>query len=186
MFSRIKIFFLIFICICIFSSVCYTENSYYSVAAIDALGGWRKDKIDDKDVILTDKADTKGYIELEVPEDGFYQLYVSLYHSWRKYCPFLYFEVIDSKGKFYSSYIFSEPRWYLERGRGRWEFRSPTACPFLYLAKGKLKIKFWPESKKSCWDQKEAPMEGEVAIDKFVLIRVDKEKMIHKNIRIEK
>ena len=183
MFKRIKIKFLafVFICTCVICLVLHAEQSFYSFPATDAKGSWQIGKIGDKNVILTEKANEKGYITIDVPKDGYYQLYISLYHSWRKYCPFLYIDVVDSKGKHYSNYTFSEPRWYLEAGKGRWEFRSPSAFPFWHLHEGKLKMEFWLVSKNSPWVLRRASVEGEVAIGKFVLIPIEKNKMIQMN-----
>lgn len=161
-----------------FSLAAAMEQSF---STVDATGSWQKGQIGNKYVILTDMANSVEHIDIHVPEDGFYQLYISLHHNWKKYCPFLYIEAVDSKRKKYCGYIFSEPRWYMKSKAGRWEMRSPSAGPFWYLHKGRLKLKFWLESKSSPWERKDSPMEAQVAIHNFILLRINKSKMEQEN-----
>ncbi|MFH2136960.1 MAG: hypothetical protein ABII88_00440 [Candidatus Omnitrophota bacterium] len=158
------------------------EPQSYSFAAIKANGAWDKAKIDDREAIITDKAKANAYIKIEVPQDGIYQLYIGLYHNWRKFCPYLYVEAVDSNRKKFSGYVYSEPRWYMEKGQGRWEFRSPSATPFWRLTKGEMKIKFWLVAMNSCWEHKEVEVEDLVAVDEFVLIPFNENTRIQYNI----
>ncbi|MCP4649211.1 MAG: hypothetical protein GY853_03900 [PVC group bacterium] len=167
---RKNIIFLILICV--FANIVFADQDYYSFSAISAKG-WEREVIDSKEVITVDSSLETGYIDLDVPQDGNYQLYISLFHEWREYTPFIYFEVVDCKKKRYSGYLFSEPRWYFLPGEGRWEIRASSADPFWFLHKGKLKVKFWVGARNSCWDNKETGIEGKVAIDRFMLIPVN-------------
>ncbi|MBU4478025.1 MAG: hypothetical protein KKH34_02910 [Candidatus Omnitrophica bacterium] len=162
----------------------FAGQSYYVYSAQDTCGAWQKGKIGEKETIFTDRADVYEYMELEVPESGYYQVYLSLYHNWRKCCPFLYCKLIDSKGKSYLNYVFSEPRWYLEEGQGRWEYRCLSAEPYWYLHKGNVKIKFWVQAKKSCWEREDVLMPSSLAVGEFVLIPVDTEEKVHVNLTL--
>ena len=135
----------------------------------------------EKEVIATDKAEAKQTIEIDIPEDGCYQLYVRLYHEWRECCPFVYIKIVDSKYKSYSNCLFSETRWYMPQDQGRWEYRSPSAEPFWSLHKGRAKISFFVKAVNSCWENKTVSMEGRLFIDEFILVRVDTHNMIQVN-----
>ena len=156
----------------------YAEKLTYEFSTAQAKGDWESVVIDSKQAIMTDQADSVAKIEINIPEEGLYQLCVSLYHQWQKDCPFIYFQVVDARGKRYSGYIFSERRWYLVPGQGRWEERCLSQNSFWKLSKGTAKIKFWPKANNSCWEQKEIEMNRYIYIDKFILYKVDKEKMI--------
>ena len=151
----------------------------------DAQGSWEHEQLDKREVISTDQAKNAATVLIDVPNDGNYQLLVSLYHNWREYCPFLYFKAKDSQGFIFSDYIFSESRFYMPIGKGRWEYRSPSASPYWYLHKGRAKIKFWVESKNDCWEGRDMPMEAKVYIDKFLLILLDEEQMMHPSVQDE-
>ena len=138
-----KTFFILFIIyfLCLSSGFC--EDGQFSVfPANDSAGKWEKVMFGEKEVIATDKAEAKQTIEIDIPEDGCYQLYVRLYHEWRECCPFVYIKIVDSKYKSYSNCLFSETRWYMPQDQGRWEYRSPSAEPFWSLHKGRAKISF--------------------------------------------
>ncbi|MFH2145770.1 MAG: hypothetical protein ABII75_07065 [Candidatus Omnitrophota bacterium] len=184
MIKKLKIIFTGIIFIYLFPFLCYAEQEYYSFPAASAQGEWQISEVEDTKVLLTNKADVKGYLDMEVPREGCYQLYVNLYHEWKKSCPFLYIEALDSKGKYHSGYLFSEPRWYLKEDGGRWEMRSPSAIPYWRLPRGQLKIKFWIEAKSSCWEQKKTDMEEEVILKNFIIIPIDEKSMLQKNIDI--
>ena len=147
---------------------------------LNAQGEWVHGQLEGRDVISTDEEKNVATVYIDIPQSGHYQFMVSLYHRWVKYCPFLYFKVIDSKGSSFSDYTFSEARFYLNPGQGRWEYRSPSASPFWYLSQGRAKIKFWIEAKNDCWEQKTVSMEENIFIDKFILIEVDMGKMVQK------
>ncbi len=157
----------------------FAGQPYYDYSVNKAWGEWQKGRAGEKETIFTDKADVYEYMELEVPHSGYYQVYLSLYHNWREYCPFLYCKLIDCKGKTYLNYVFSEPRWYLPAGQGRWEYRCLNAEPYWYLHKGKLKISLWAQAKKSCWEVEDVSMPSSLAIGGFVLIPVDTKKRTH-------
>jgi len=168
-----------------FSADVKAQEMMYSFDIKDAQGSWEHAKLDARDVISTIKAKNIATVYIYVPKSGNYQLMVSLYHRWRKYCPFLYFKVKDSRGRFFSDYIFSENRFYMPAGKGRWEYRSPSASPYWYLNEGLAKVKFWVEAKNNCWEGKDVPMEGKIFIDKFVLISVDMKGMVQLSIKDE-
>ena len=174
---------LIVICIISVSFAVQAQEMIYSFDMGDAQGRWMHTQLEGRDVISTDKQDNIATVFIDVPEAGHYQLMVSLYHRWRKYCPFLYFEITDSKGRRFSDYTFSESRGYLKPGVGRWEYRSPSASPFWYLALGKAKVKFWVEAKNDCWKGEDVPMEGKIFIEKLVLIPIDLESMTQLSIK---
>ena len=166
-----------------FISKVYAEPVYYSFGVNKVQGeAWEKGIIDTRQVIKSDQIGEAGEVELLVPEDGYYQLYIHLYHEWEKYCPYLFFNAIDSKSHREQGYIYSEYRWYLSPGQGRWEFRAPSAAPLWYFHKGLIQLKFWLESKDTCWNQVDVPAEAFVAIDQFILIPVvgkDKKSSYH-------
>jgi len=159
------------------------QNATYHFDLNGAQGQWEHVQLDGRDVICTDTKNKTASLNIDIPEAGCYQLMVSLYHEWRKYCPFLYFKVTDSKGSSFSDYTFSEQRFYLEPGKGRWEYRCPSASPFWYLAKGEAKVKFWVEAKNDCWEGKDVPMEGKIFVEKLVLILVDIKAMTQPSIK---
>lgn len=173
---------LIIICIISVSFDAKAQEMPYSFDLKDAQGGWTHAQIEGRDVILTDKAQNIATVYIDIPRSGYYQFMVSLYHRWRKYCPFLYFKIIDSRGSSFLDYTFSETRLYLKPGQGRWEYRSPSASPFWYLHKGRAKIKFWAEAKNDCWEGKDTFMEAALFIEKIVLLPVNKKLMKQSNI----
>ena len=170
--KKIKI--VILALIFVFIPKVYSEPLYYSwgVDTVEA-ENWKNDVIDGREVIKTDQIEKFAEVRIAVPETGDYQLYIHLYHQWQNHCPYLFFEAVDSYDQNYKSYIFSEHRWYLKPGQGRWEFRTPSATPFWHLNKGELKLKFWLEAKDNCWQQNDVEVESFVAIDKFILIPVN-------------
>ncbi|MFH1460416.1 MAG: hypothetical protein ABIG64_08650 [Candidatus Omnitrophota bacterium] len=156
-----------------FNRYLYAENLFYPFDARDITGKWQESVIEQDEVIKTASLKTKGKIQLNIPEDGFYQLCIELYHNWHKFCPFIYFNTRDSQGKTFSDFLFSEKRWYLPENSGRWEMRALSANPFWFLHKGELNIEFWLESKQSCWDKQDKEIEGEFYIKRFILVKVD-------------
>jgi len=174
----------------VISAICFSvnaiaEENIYSFDLEDTQGSWIRSQLDTRDVISTDKAENIATVYINVPQNGYYQFMVSLYHRWRESCPFLYFKIIDSKGTRFSDYTFSENRLYLKPGIGRWEYRCPSASPFWYLHAGEAKVKFWADAKNNCWEGRTVPMEGEIFVEKFVLITVDMEKMTQTSIKDE-
>lgn len=161
------------------------QEMLYSFDMKSAQGRWVHAQLDGRDVISTDKEKNKSTVYINIPQSGYYQFMVSIYHRWREFCPFLYFKIIDSKGNSFSDYTFSEARFYLKPGEGRWEYRSPSASPFWHLNEGRAKIKFWVDAKNDCWEGKDVPMEGEIFIEKFVLIPVDMKRMMQPSIKDE-
>ncbi|MFH1061646.1 MAG: hypothetical protein V1747_02010 [Candidatus Omnitrophota bacterium] len=181
MFKRIIKFGFIVLFIFAAADLVYAAEQPLTFLIKNSTGDWEKVLLDDRQAIATDKSNAVQTLNIDIPEDGYYQLYISLYHQWRKYCPFIYIKLTDAQGKHYYNYVFSEQRWYLPHGQGRWEYRSPSAEPFWKLRKGKAKIRFWADSKNSCWEQKTMKMEGKIFIDKFILIEVDTRKMLQQN-----
>ncbi len=171
-------------------TVCFSldakaQEKLYSFDMKDVQGSWMHAQLEGRNVISTDKEKNIATVYINIPKSGYYQFMVSLYHRWRKYRPFLYFKVIDSKGCIFSDYVFSEQRLYLKPGGGRWEYRSPSASPFWYLHAGRAKVKFWADAKNDCWEGKDVAMEGKIFVEKFVLIPVDMKQMRQPSIKDE-
>ncbi len=134
--------------------------------------GWEHSFINGTAVAMGDSASEVGKVSLEVPADGAYQLFVRLYHDWRNNIPFVYFIGKSSMtGRIYGGSFFSETRWYLPPGIGRWEYRS-FGPEFWDLKKGPLEIEFWLESVTDCWTQKTGQIEGKLALAEFRLVPV--------------
>jgi hypothetical protein len=147
----------------------------------DSVGKWEKVDIDGQPAIAADEKHIEQHISIDIPENGDYKIYLNIFHSWQKYCPFIYFEVVDSKGKKFDGHVFSEHRWYLEKGRGRWEYRSLSPKPFLSLHKGKAKITVWLDARQECWVKKPVPIQGKLYIKELILLEVGKNPINHKN-----
>lgn len=141
-------------------------------SALKSRGSWKKRLICNRKSIITNKKEARAYLEFDIQTDGYYQLYVSIYHNWKKYWPYLYVKAVDCKGYEYTGFLFSEPRWYLNYNIGRWSMHTVNTNPFWYLHKGKLILEYHAESMISNWRQDEAPMEDIIAIDKFFFIPI--------------
>ena len=99
----------------------------------------------------------KNYcLNLDIPWEGNYQLYINIYNDWKKYTPHLAIDLSDSKENRYTTEIIPERIWYhLGRGQeGRWMIYSPSAVPFWHLDKGPCKLKLTLSAIKSCWKKK--------------------------------
>ncbi|MBI4846214.1 MAG: hypothetical protein HY810_07065 [Candidatus Omnitrophica bacterium] len=176
MLSKLKYISLVFIAGLVFNNcIVYAQETNFRFPANVATGSWQVSEIEGKEVITTAESDAFEQINIMVPKEGNYQLYVSLYHRWIEFAPFLYARIVDSKGKVHHSYVFSEPRWYLEKGQGRWEYRCFSAEPYWHLPKGRLKIKFWVKAKRSSWKQDDVPMPADISIGDFVLVPVNEQ-----------
>jgi len=141
--------------------------------AFEAQGEWQKGIVLDRKVIFTNKNRAASKIMFEVPQEGDYQLYVYVYHNWRKYSPFIFFEAKDAKGAVHKGYMFLEHCWYLgSEDKGRWLIHSPSAEPFWHLSRGRLFLRFWVQGMSSMWSDREVEMEDIVAIENFFLAPV--------------
>ncbi|MBU1044849.1 MAG: hypothetical protein KJ915_10690 [Candidatus Omnitrophica bacterium] len=154
------------------------EQDSYNFPVENCSGNWDKQTIEGKKVISTNVSGKIAQIDLIVPEDGYYQLYISLYHCWQEFTPFVFFKAKDIKGKRFEANVFSEPRWYLDPGQGRWEYRCISGNPYWQLSKGILSVKFWIGSRLSCWeDDNQTSVESFIAIDCFILKKINQETM---------
>jgi hypothetical protein len=136
-------------------------------------GEWSKGVVSYRDAVFTHKEKVSSEAEVYIPAQGKYQLIAYIHHNWRKSCPCVYVEAIDSAGKAYKGYYAMEHIWYLNsRAQGRWFFVSLSNPPYWELPKGVLRIKFWAQAKDNAWVDRTVPMENRISIAHFFLLPV--------------
>lgn len=169
----IRSLFIIYLCFGFLLGLGLCAESDFCINASDSAGGWQKGIVTQRKVSFTDKAKIKSKAEIYVPRKGNYQLVAYVHHNWRKNCPCIYVEAIDSAGMTHAGYHKIENAWYLgPQDQGRWFFISLSDNPYWGLSEGTLRLTFWAEARDSAWGDIPVPMEDKVSIAQFFLIPV--------------
>lgn len=169
----IKSLFIVYWCLGFLLGIGLSAESSLCINASNSIGKWQKGTVTQREVVFTDKAKISSETEIYVASKGKYQLIAYVHHNWRKSCPCIYIEAIDSTGKVHRGYHKIENIWYLGSGdKGRWFFVSLSDNPYWDLPEGILSLKFWAGAKDSTWGNLSVPMEDKVSIGQFFLIPV--------------
>jgi len=164
---------IIYLCFGFLSGIGLCAEPDFCINASDSSGGWQKGMVTQRKVAFTDKAKIKSKAQIYVPNKGNYQLVAYVYHNWRKNCPCIYVEAIDSAGMSHAGYHKIENAWYLgPQDQGRWFFISLSDNPYWDLPEGIMGLTFWAEARDSAWGYISVPMENKVSIAQFFLIPV--------------
>jgi len=169
----IKSLFVVYLCLGFLLGIGLSAESNLFINASNSVGEWKKGTVTQREVAFTDKPDIKSETEIYVACKGKYQLIAYVHHNWRKSCPCIYVEAIDSTGKVHRGYHKIENIWYLgPKDKGRWFFVSLSNNPYWDLPEGILRLRFWAEAKDSTWGNLSVPMEDKVSIEQFFLVPV--------------
>jgi len=161
-----------FLCFLLIVSAGFCAESYLVKQAVEARGDWKKGVLLGREVLMTGQNNATAEITLDVPEDGDYYIYATVFQNWRKYTPFIYIEARDAQGNKHSDYTFFEHCWYLDKDEpGRWLTHSFNASPW-HLPKGRVSLIFSACGKKSVWGSQDIKMENILAVKEFILVRM--------------
>ncbi len=158
--KSVKIFF--FLWVFTFSGAAYgsAQRFYYDYRNIG--GDWRTSIISNRIVLVADQSGQKGYVDIVIPENGYYAVYMYMMHRWNDRWPVIETRTIQNNQRVNKGYLFTEPGSYSHQGRGRWLVKSIDDGAASFFHKGEARIEFELQSRERIRKKQKATIEGEV------------------------
>lgn len=144
------------------------QKLYYDYR--DAGGDWETQEIGNRFALRAERDDQMGFIDITIPEDGFYQLYASLLHTWDQKWPGIEITILQNGLLTDTGYLSGEPGELSHQDGGRWLFKSLSRGNLFRLTKGKARIEFRLSARNNIRKEQTSTVEKELFLDAFLII----------------
>ena len=143
------------------------QRFYYDYR--DTGGNWQTSSVGNRIVLVADQSGQKGYVDIAIPENGYYAIYMYMMHRWNDSWPVIETRTIQNNQKVNKGYICTEPGYYSHRGSGRWLAKSINSTDS-FFHKGKARIEFELQSRKRIRKKQKAAIEGKIYLWCFIVV----------------
>lgn len=144
------------------------QKIYYNYK--DAGGDWKNKEIAHRIALMADEDGQMGFIDINVPTKGYYQIYASFLHTWDRASPRVDIIIHQNGQTRLTGYYTGEPGELSHQNEGRWLFKSFNRGELIALDKGKARVEFRLSAIRHIRKNQNSAIEKEVYLGSLLVV----------------